>query len=112
MANLPSVITPPRRAPLGQELKELRKGLTEDVLSGRLSATEFPHRYVDVCDEWLQRLFAHATEGKARGLALVAVGGYGRKELSPGSDLDLVLIHRGRRRFEEAANTIWYAIWD
>lgn len=112
MANLPSVITTPRSAPLGQELKELRKGLTEDVLSGRLSATEFPHRYVDVCDEWLQRLFAHATEGKARGLALVAVGGYGRKELSPGSDLDLVLIHRGRRRFEEAANTIWYAIWD
>ena len=45
----------------------------------------------------------------------MAVGGYGRRELCPGSDLDLLLLHRGRgdrRHAEEVAQQLWYPLWD
>ena len=42
----------------------------------------------------------------------MAVGGYGRRELCPGSDLDLVLVHRGRKDVRQVAERLWYPIWD
>jgi [protein-PII] uridylyltransferase len=45
-------------------------------------------------------------------VALVAVGGYGRKELLPGSDLDVLLLHDGRDGIAKIADRIWYPVWD
>ena len=45
-------------------------------------------------------------------MALVAVGGYGRRELLPGSDLDVLLLHIGQPGVSELADRIWYPIWD
>jgi len=50
--------------------------------------------------------------GEEPDVALVAVGGYGRRDLCPGSDLDLVLLHRGRPDIAEVADRVWYPIWD
>ncbi|MFZ3473218.1 [protein-PII] uridylyltransferase [Streptomyces sp. 4.24] len=67
-------------------------------------------------DDWLKALFAQAVrETGVRGAALVAVGGYGRAELSPRSDLDLVLLHDGRaepRALAALADRLWYPVWD
>ncbi|WP_455363883.1 [protein-PII] uridylyltransferase family protein, partial [Actinomadura napierensis] len=46
------------------------------------------------------------------GVALAAVGSHGRRELTPGGDLDLVLLHRGRPDIAEIADRVWYPIWD
>jgi len=45
-------------------------------------------------------------------MALVAVGGYGRRELAPWSDLDLVLLHRPEVEIGEVAASLWYPLWD
>ncbi len=46
-------------------------------------------------------------------MALVAVGGLGRREPAPYSDLDLVLLHEGKvADLADIADAIWYPIWD
>ena len=65
----------------------------------------------DATDGALAELFA-TVAGDVSGLALVAVGGYGRRELAPGSDLDLWLVHDGRRDVPAVAEALWYPIWD
>ena len=65
----------------------------------------------DATDEVVGGLFDDAGRGGGR-LALVAVGGYGRRELAPGSDLDLWLLHDGRGDVAAAAERLWYPIWD
>jgi [protein-PII] uridylyltransferase len=68
--------------------------------------------YSDLVDEWLIGLLAAAAGSDTQSLALVAVGGYGRAELCPGSDIDVMLVHDGRVDIDEIANRIWYPIWD
>ncbi|MFF2077066.1 [protein-PII] uridylyltransferase [Kitasatospora sp. NPDC058162] len=61
-------------------------------------------------DDWLAALLAAAGAPSA-GVALVAVGGYGRGELSPRSDLDVLLLHDGPIA-RELPERIWYPVWD
>ena len=46
-------------------------------------------------------------------LSLAAVGGYGRGELSPGSDLDLLILHTGvkEEKLKEFVNAFLYPLW-
>ena len=48
-------------------------------------------------------------------VAIAAVGGFGRGELSPGSDLDILILHRGNISEENLStfvNKILYPLWD
>ncbi len=70
----------------------------------------------DEADELLQLLLTNASDAlgvTTEGIALVAVGGYGRRELSPYSDLDVMLVHAdGHGSVDEIARQIWYPLWD
>ena len=62
-------------------------------------------------DHFLTNLYQSA--GSPDGVALVAVGGFGRGELSPGSDLDLLILHDGSlSNLSDFVNSLLYPIWD
>ncbi|WP_433297041.1 [protein-PII] uridylyltransferase [Actinoplanes sp. CA-030573] len=59
-------------------------------------------------DSWLTEIFP----GHLPGVSLVAVGGLGRRDCAPYSDLDLVLLHNGTAGIDRIASALWYPIWD
>jgi [protein-PII] uridylyltransferase len=69
-------------------------------------------------DRFLLSLFTTAlkkTGKNSKGLAVAAVGGYGRGELSPGSDLDIIILHQGQLSqniLSEFVNNLLYPLWD
>ncbi|MER5952654.1 [protein-PII] uridylyltransferase [Streptomyces sp. NPDC001893] len=68
----------------------------------------------ELTDGWLRELFT-AGARETTGVSLVAVGGYGRGELSPRSDLDLLLLHDGNAgpgAIASLADHVWYPVWD
>src|SRR5213594_657521 len=80
-------------------------------------------RRAELVDVLLQYVFgaaATATRGNAAletPLALIALGGYGRGELNPFSDIDVMLLHhQGTRRIlphlEEMVQQVLYLLWD
>jgi [protein-PII] uridylyltransferase len=77
-----------------------------------VTGAQWCRAYSDATDEWLGALFEHAVENDSSDVALVAVGGYGRSELFPGSDLDVVLLHARGDEIAPIADRLWYPIWD
>jgi [protein-PII] uridylyltransferase len=66
-----------------------------------------------LCAAAFARAVAGARQREPAGLALVAVGGYGRRELAPHSDLDMVLVHtHDSTGVSEVAGALWYPLWD
>ncbi|HNI34436.1 MAG TPA: hypothetical protein PLV93_03500, partial [Microthrixaceae bacterium] len=84
-----------------------RSSIVDDLdLHGR----KFVEAYTAVVDAWVVELYDDLFAG-VPGVALVATGGHGRRELAPQSDLDLLLVHDGSVDLE-AAQKLWYPMWD
>ena len=75
-----------------------------------LRGSAFTDAYTKQLDQWLQDI-ATSTDLPA-GVALAAVGGFGRREMSPESDIDIILVHSDDVDVAEIAEQLWYPIWD
>ncbi|RJO74907.1 [protein-PII] uridylyltransferase [Nocardia panacis] len=80
----------------------------------RLDAAALRQALVDLYELWLTGKGAELGITRDSGLAVVAVGGLGRREMLPYSDLDLVLLHDdvAPKRVAEVADRLWYPLWD
>src|SRR3954453_2478192 len=88
---------PPAR-PAGGSLDDLRH---------HVGAAAREHRAAAL-DAWLVAMFP----GHLTGVSLLAVGGLGRRDCAPYSDLDLVLLHNGTAGIDRIASALWYPISD
>ena len=89
------------------ELRAARAALVGDGRSG----AALRDALVGLYDSWLAEVVA-AAAGAGPDVALVAVGGLGRREPAPYCDLDLVLVHGGRAGVTAIADAVWYPVWD
>ncbi|MET7767608.1 [protein-PII] uridylyltransferase [Nocardia sp. NPDC005366] len=80
----------------------------------RLDAESLRSALVDLYELWLSSKGSELGITAESGLAIVAVGGLGRREMLPYSDLDLVLLHDDvdPSRVAEVADQLWYPLWD
>ena len=86
----------------------------DTISRNQLQGPELCAAISQITDEWLKDLFTSvcAELDEDDGVALLAVGGYGRGELAPYSDLDLIILHDSCNVIDELAAKIWYPIWD
>ncbi|MEX2289692.1 MAG: [protein-PII] uridylyltransferase [Mycobacteriales bacterium] len=78
------------------------------ILASQLTGAALRCALVELYDRELAALFGDPGPG----IALVAVGGLGRREVAPGSDLDLLLVHTDRPDVGRLADATWYPLWD
>jgi [protein-PII] uridylyltransferase len=91
------------RGPVAERRPAAGPSLTDGVGDAARTAR------ADAIDAWLRTLFP---SDAPPGVALVAVGGLGRRQCAPRGDLDLVLLHAGVPGMDELAAGLWYPIWD
>ena len=68
-----------------------------------------------ILSKLFQSTLLEVDSANSEDVAIAAVGGFGRGELSPGSDLDILILHRGTLPEEDLAsfvNKILYPLWD
>lgn len=96
-------------------LRSHQKAL-EDLWNQGLNGHELLHCYTDIVDEFIIDHFKKAVEKyQPKGaVAVIALGGYGRKELYPFSDIDLLLLYdrKSKKKIKEIAEAVLYPLWD
>ncbi|OHU31646.1 [protein-PII] uridylyltransferase [Mycobacteroides franklinii] len=83
--------------------------------SARLNAGAIREAMTDLNELWLTTKAAEVGITESSGFAIVALGGLGRREMLPHSDLDLVLLHDDNiapETLSEVADGLWYPLWD
>ena len=93
------------------ELRAKREAL-ENLWRQGLSGHSLLEKHTRLLDDSL----VHDFNGypSTRDMSLVALGGYGRSELFPFSDIDLMLLYKSydEKRLNDVAEAVFYPLWD
>jgi [protein-PII] uridylyltransferase len=113
---------PPGPSGASQPVTESASGASDLAASRRqllaegqqLDAAALRKAWLDLHESWLTAKAAEIGIADGSGFALIGVGGLGRRELAPHSDLDLVLLHDNQSAevIEGVADRLWYPLWD
>ncbi len=98
------------KSPFRAERAALEK-LWEQGLSGQ----SLLRNHSRLADEFIQECFQDMDlPGVEESVALVALGGYGRQELFPFSDIDLMILYRSeiKDQIGKVADAVFYPLWD
>lgn len=94
------------------ELRDLhnKKAKRNKALSGSLLAK----KRTEIIDKLLRQALVQIGYNDLKNVALVALGGYGRNELCPYSDVDLMFLYKPRNKSlaKEITEKILYMLWD
>ncbi len=96
-----------------QALEDLRSMLDEAFDAG-VGISLVVERLTQGVDRLLQRAWARFGLDRHAGVALLAVGGYGRGELHPGSDIDVLILHGASidQALEDRISRFLTFLWD
>jgi [protein-PII] uridylyltransferase len=101
-----------------EELKEAKGSLVKRFADNRMS-DDFQTSYTEIMDQYFRKTLEESKSGQTlfaqkHPFALVAVGGYGRKELCLHSDLDIMILFRSRipDRAKALTEEIFFPLWD
>ena len=95
---------------MSRALRDARDSL---VARADLRGAAFGVALADVVDDAL--MDASRVLDPSPAWSLIALGSYARRELCPGSDIDVMLLHAGGKRggpSAETAGALWYPLWD
>ncbi len=97
---------------LASQLDEARAELRDEILRGHGGRTALA-RFSDRLDQIVRQIFSAAPR-TPQSIAVVAIGGYGRRQLSLHSDIDLLVLFGGHLGppEEDALRAILHPIWD
>ena len=91
------------------------KNVMAQAVSNYSSPREFLHQHSDMVDGLVRKAFQKAqSQVSAPSVCLIAVGGYGRTELAPYSDVDLLLLYSSSKKEDlpPLIEKILYPLWD
>ncbi len=99
-------------------LSQLREGLFSLKTAGGTGGKKFVHAYSKIVDAVVGMVFFRSLEENGLSpekaeIAVIAMGGYGRQELAPYSDVDiLILCKRKTRLVKQIATSFIQLMWD
>jgi len=104
------------------KFQDARASVRADVDAGRLTGLAAARALSAIQDSFIQVLYDFATKHfyyaqnptPSEHLSIIATGGYGRGELAPGSDIDLLFLHPYKETSwgESVVEFILYMLWD
>lgn len=102
-----------------EKIKNYYHSTWNDIKKNRFnynSSWQLSKRLTELTDDTVKRVCEMAEEqaGKCDGIAVLALGGYAREQMAPHSDIDILILHKGKatKNQEEFMNAFTTFMWD